>query len=224
MLLRRSLLFLLLLALAPAVPGTAGAAGTLAAQSLADYDYENLSFRGIGVDIGRVLPNKVDAATAYSLRFDLGYLGPYVRIAPSFTYWKSRYTDEELARFAERLNRLPGTQVDAAALGPIDWSNFAFAVDGHVFWDAPFGISPYAGLGLAVHALNGRGPVIEGTFVEDLLDTVTAGASAVAGIDVRIARNFQLYGAGRYTVLSGIRYTTIQLGAGFVLPARVSVQ
>src|SRR5437868_5245249 len=57
------------------------------AQTLADYDYENLTFRGIGVDYGLIWPSKVDRTGAYSLRLDLGFLGPGVRVSPSVTYW-----------------------------------------------------------------------------------------------------------------------------------------
>ena len=36
--------------------GIAGA-DRASAQELADYDYENLSFRGVGVDVGFIFPN-----------------------------------------------------------------------------------------------------------------------------------------------------------------------
>src|SRR5215510_13846069 len=91
------------------------------AQDLADYDYENLAFRGVGVDLGFIWPNKVDATLAYSLRVDMGFLGPAVRIMPVVTYWKSTFQREELERLATQLSRIPGVSIDADQLGTIDW-------------------------------------------------------------------------------------------------------
>src|SRR5919106_1129857 len=77
------------------------------AQSLADYDYDNLRFRGVGFDFGRIWPSKVNATQVYSLRLDLGYLGPAVRIVPSVSYWSSDFRDRELRRLADQLEQLP---------------------------------------------------------------------------------------------------------------------
>ena len=57
-----------------------GVAAPAAAQDLADYDYENLSFRGIGFDWGFIWPTKVTSTATYSVRADLGFLGPSVRL------------------------------------------------------------------------------------------------------------------------------------------------
>ena len=59
------------------------------AQTLADYDYENLTFRGFGFDYGYIWPNKVESTDQYSVRLDLGFLGPAVRIATTLSYWSS---------------------------------------------------------------------------------------------------------------------------------------
>ena len=39
-----------------------------AAQELTDFDYENLTFRGIGVDVGYIFPNRVDATAVVGVR------------------------------------------------------------------------------------------------------------------------------------------------------------
>ena len=46
------------------------------AQDLADYDYENLSFRGMSFDVGYLWADNVENATTYGVQFDLGFLGP----------------------------------------------------------------------------------------------------------------------------------------------------
>jgi len=80
------------------------------AQALADYDYENLSFQGFGFDLGYIWPNKVEPTVQYGLRFDLGFLGPGVRIVPSVSYWSSELKASELGRLADQFNRLPALQ------------------------------------------------------------------------------------------------------------------
>jgi hypothetical protein len=161
-------------------------ASAVTAQELADYDYENLTFRGIGFDYGYIWPSKVESTPMYSIRLDLGYLGPAVRIAPSLSYWSSQFRTSELDRLADRLNALPplqeqGVVITADDLGTVEWSDLTLSLDAHVVWTAPLDIITFVGLGGSLHALNGRGDAIADTFVEDLLDSTTAGVSILAG-------------------------------------------
>ena len=61
------------------------------AQELADYDYENLSFRGISFDVGYLYADKVEDTRTLGVRFDLGFLGPGFRLMPGVTYWSPRW-------------------------------------------------------------------------------------------------------------------------------------
>lgn len=209
---RRSLAVLVALLL----PATAARA-----QSLEDYDYEDLSFRGASVDFGRIFPTKVEPAAVYTIRVDLGYLGPYVRLSPSFAYWSSTLRKSELERLADRLNEL-GADVDADALGPIDWSSFSLNFDAQVVGEVTRVLLPYAGLGFGVHVLNGDGPAIEDTFVEDSLDGVAAAASVHGGIQLVVTDWFRLHAEARYTVMSDVRYGSLHVGGGFELPSPIS--
>jgi hypothetical protein len=195
------------------------------AQELADYDYENLTFRGIGFDYGYIWPSKVEPATQYSIRLDLGFLGPAVRIAPSLSYWSSRFRTSELDRLADRLNNLPplreqGVTITAADLGLVEWSDLSMSLDAHVVWTAPLDIITFVGLGGSIHALNGRGDAIADTFVEDLLDSTTAGLSVLAGAEYQPIPRMRVYGEARYTLVSDVRYPGIRLGAALMLPPR----
>lgn len=193
------------------------------AQTLEDYDYENLSFRGVGIDWGRVWPDKVDATGAWSMRIDLGFLGPAVRIMPTLTYWKSRMKRGELQSVADRLNQLPALQEQGVTLtredlGTVDWSDVSFMVDTHAVFTLPWDVITFIGAGVGVHALNGKGTTIEDTFIEDLLDTVTAGVAVMTGAEYDIARNFRLYGEVRYTLASDVRYPGFRVGGALMLP------
>jgi hypothetical protein len=197
------------------------------AQELADYDYENLTFRGIGFDIGYIWPSKVSPTTLYSLRLDLGFLGPAVRIAPSISYWSSQFRMSELDRLADRLNRLPplqeqGVEITAADLGRVEWSDLSLSLDAHFVWTAPLDIISFLGVGASVHALNGRGIAIADTFIEDLLDSTTAGLAVMGGAEVQLIPRLRAYGEVRYTLVSDVRYPSVRLGAALMLPSRTT--
>ncbi|HEY8470018.1 MAG TPA: hypothetical protein VIL18_10270 [Longimicrobiales bacterium] len=196
---------------------------TAAGQTLADYDYENLELRGFGVDAGYIWPNMVEPTLSYGMRVDLGYLGPGVRIVPSLTYWSSALKRQELDRLAAQLNNLPalrdnGVVVQGSDLGEVDWTGLAFGLDGQYVWAMPLRLLTYLGLGLTAHALNARGEVIEGTFVEDALDSFSAGVTGLAGIEFEPVRRLRLFAEGRYTVLSDLRYAGVRFGASLVVP------
>ena len=190
------------------------------AQELADFDYENLAFRGFGLEAGYVWPNKVEPTASYGVRMDLGYLGPGLRVAPSITYWSSRMKAREVGELEGRLNGLiartqPGGPGVPVSLGLIEWSDLALALDAHVVWRVPHGFLTFAGAGASVHFLNGAGDAIAGTFVEDLLDSVSAGVGLQAGLEVPVTDNLRVYGAGRLELLEDLRYGALRGGLQF---------
>lgn len=210
---RRWLFGLLCLLAAPAA---------LRAQGLADYDYENLSFRGASLDYGYIWPSKVQPTSRYGVRFDLGFLGPGVRITPSLSYWNSKMKEGELNRLAGRLGQLPpfveqGVTIEGKDLGAIDWRDLALQLDGQYAWETPVGVMPYLGLGVGAHFLNGRGELIKGTFIEDLLDTVTAGLTGLAGVEYEPLPRFRVYAEASYTLMSYLRYPSLKIGGALMV-------
>ena len=189
------------------------------AQELADFDYENLAFRGVGLEWGYLWPDKVEPTPSYGVRVDLGYLGPGLRITPSVTYWSSRMKRSEVAQLENRVDSLiarrQGPGAPSVALGPIDWSDVALALDAHVVWRVPYGFLTFAGVGASVHFLNGDGEAIADTFIEDLLDSVSAGLGLQAGVEYPVNRNIRLYTTGRLELLEDIRYSAIRAGLQF---------
>jgi hypothetical protein len=197
----------------------------LAAQTLADYDYANLTFRGIGFDYGYIWPTKVEATSAYSVRLDLGFLGPGVRIAPSLTYWSSQFRPSEVESLVRQINRLPalqsqGAAITAADLGIIKWSDLSIGIDAHMLWTTPIGVFTYVGAGGSLHALNGQGAFVDKTFVEDLLDSTTAGIALMGGVEYEPVPMLRVYGEARYTIVSDVRYPGLRIGGTLMLPPR----
>jgi hypothetical protein len=192
-------------------------------QGLADFDYENLRFRGFAPEWGYLWPTRVEPTQSWGVRLDLGYLGPGLRIVPSLTRWKSTFKAAEVRELEERVASLISTQIDEPApvvnLGVIHWSDVTLAVDAHFVWRVPYGVLTFAGIGTAAHMMDGSGTAVNGTFVEDLLDSVTAGFNAHAGVEYPVAPRFRLYGQARYEVLGDLRYTQLRFGGQLMVGA-----
>lgn len=203
---------------------TAAGAAPADAQTLADYDYENLTFRGVGVDAGYIWPTNVENTVQYGLRLDLGYLGPGVRIIPSISYWRSEFKQAELDALAARLGSQTGGGITGEELAPIEWSDLSLSVDGHFVWNTPIQVLTFAGGGVALHALNGQGEAIDDTLVEDLLDAITAGISVLGGFEFSPVERFRVYGEGRYTILNSIQYLSARGGVQFMFGGPINIQ
>jgi hypothetical protein len=72
----------------------------------------------------------------------------------------------------------------------------------------------YSGLGLSVHARNGTGTAIRGTFVEDALDGITAGLNATLGVEIG-AKRWRLAVEGRGVLASGLSTASISMGVRY---------
>ncbi|HSG47630.1 MAG TPA: hypothetical protein VLA43_07465 [Longimicrobiales bacterium] len=193
------------------------AAAPISAQGLAEYDYDQLSLRGIGFEVGYLFPDKVEDTPQYGMRFDLGYLGPGFRILPRVAYFSSTMTAREVSKLETRVAELvfeqnPLAPVPTVDLGIVDWSAVTVGVDGQFVWRVPFGILTYLGAGFAAHFQNGDGDAIAGTFVEDLLDSTVAGMNVHAGIEVPVTRMMRAYGDARYEFLGDLRFPAVRVG------------
>ncbi|MEQ9398560.1 MAG: hypothetical protein RJQ04_05280 [Longimicrobiales bacterium] len=211
--------------LVAAVLAGLGAAAPAAAQELADFDYENLRFRGVGLDWGYMWPTRVEPTQSWGIRMDLGYLGPGVRVLPSLSYWSAAFKSAEVSELEGRVAELIATQTEGPApdvdLGVIEWSDIKIGMDAQVVWDVPGNLLTFAGLGAAAHLLNGDGAAINGTFIEDLLDSVTAGFNLHAGLEYPVSNRVRLHGQGRYEVLGDLRYLQVRTGIQFMFGDRM---
>jgi hypothetical protein len=214
---RRALAGLALACVALAAPARA------AAQTLADYDYENLQFRGLGLEAGWVVPTELEATSSYGLRADMGFVGPHVRVVPAIRFWSSRLRRHELERLAEQIVSLcqrQGTTSCPATLnlGEVRRSDLELSTEAHYILNAPSSLLFYGGGGLSLHLLNGRGEFIDKTFVEDLLDTVAPGLNLVVGSHLPLGR-LQFFGEARGVLTSDIQFASFSLGGSWTLPS-----
>ena len=196
---------------------TALLAAPVHGQELADFDYEHLSFRGIGLEGGYINPSRVEPTVSYGVRADLGYLGPGVRIVGGISHWSSALRRSEVERLEERVVDLiveqdEGDEDVTVDLGEVTWSDVAVSVDAHMVWSVRGGFLTYAGVGATAHVMSGGGTAVEDTFVEDLLNSVRAGINAHGGVEVPLHRRFRVYGAGRFELLENLNYMEFRVG------------
>jgi hypothetical protein len=190
--------------------------GAASAQDLADLDYTYLSFRGFGLDGGYLWPTRVDPTYSVGLRVDMGYAGPGLRIVPNVTYWSSSLVGSEVTELEDRISDLveaqTGTRPSVLDLGTVDYRDIAVGVDAHIVWDSLFDLLTYGGLGVTAHLLEASGDAIDGTFVEDALDSVSAGLNLHFGMEYPMTNRFRIYSVAKYEVASDLQYFHVRAG------------
>jgi hypothetical protein len=215
------------LGIAMALSATVVGGESAAAQELADYDYENLSLRGIMFEAGHVWADNIENTDVFGVKFDLGFLGPGFRLVSGVSYWDSEMASEELVRFEGQLSDLIVAQGGTAPpggfdLGQVDRQDVALALDGHYVWALPAHFFFYTGLGVSGHFLSGSGPAVDGTFVDDLLDSVSAGVNLHAGLEFAVKDRFRLYGNSKVEVLGDLKLFELRFGASVIFGGLVS--
>lgn len=191
--------------------------------SLADYDYANLSFRGFSLESGYIWPNRTEPTYTVGARVDMGYLGPGLRLIPGVAFWSSSMKGSEVRRLERNVDELvldqlgPGSGYQGVDLGTIDWSDFIVSMDSHFVWSVPLDLLTFAGGGMSLHFLNGKGEAIQGTFVEDLLDSVKPGFNLHGGLEYPLSDGFRMYGEFRYELMEDLRYPEVRFGGQIML-------
>lgn len=206
----------LLVLAALCVPSLAGA------QSLEDYDYENLELRGVGVELGGIRPANVESTWTAGVRADLGYLGPNVRLVPGISFWSSRLNEGEVLELRQnvlRLCREPESDC-LREFGEVRVSDLVLDLNAHYTWEAQYEVFPYAGAGASLHLLNGSGELIDDTFMEDLLDAVTPGVNLLAGVEAELGPSLRFFVEGRATLATDVRYLGATAGGSWYLRGR----
>lgn len=197
-------------------------ASSARAQGLSDLDYEDLSFRGVMLDVGYVSSSKVDDTSSFGGRFDLGFLGQGVRVVAGFNHWSSTLVQKEVRDLEGKLETLIQGEtgdVTPVNLGSISWSDTALGADVHFLWRVPFGLLTYLGTGGSAHVLRGSGEAIDGTFVDDLLDSVRAGINLHGGLEIPLHDRFRVVGETRYELLEDLSYLQFRIGGQFMFAA-----
>ena len=188
--------------------------GRLAAQGvLNQFSYENLRFSGIQFDVGVLGASELTGATVGGVRVDYGRIAPRVRLLLGLSYFHSQFDHQARDGFERRLDSIvnPSTP-DNINLGRISLSDIIGDIDFQYVFPQGHGINAYIGTGVSIHARNGGGAAIKGTFVEDALDVITAGLNGTIGFEFNLSRAWRFTVDGRGVLSSGLKTASLRTG------------
>jgi len=195
--------------------------GRLAAQGLLNqFSYDNLRLSGIQLDAGLLGASDLTGSTVGGLRVDLGRIAPKVRLLLGLSYFHSQFDQRAINRFERRLDSIvnPSTP-DSIDLGRISLSDIVGDIDFQLVFPQGHGITAYLGTGISVHARNGNGAAINGTFMDDALDVITAGLNGTMGFEFNLSRAWRFTVDGRGVLSSGLRSVSLRTGIMYRLRA-----
>ena len=198
-----------------------GPSGRLAGQGvLNQFSYDNLRLSGIQIDAGVLGASDLTGATVGGIRVDYGRIAPRVRLLLGLSYFRSQFGNQARDRFERRLDSIVNpSRPDTIDLGRITLSDIVGDIDFQFVFPQRHGVTAYIGTGISIHLRNGSGSAINGTFVEDALDVITAGLNGTMDFE------FNLSNAWRYTVdargvlSSGLKTASLRTGFMYRLKA-----
>jgi hypothetical protein len=195
---------------------TVGRPDHLSAQGfLSRFSYDNLKPSALQFDLGPVGGNNIRGTLTGGLRLDYGLIEPHVRVLLGLSYFKADFSSAARARFAQRLDSIvnPG-RPDTINLGPITWSDVTGDVDLQYVLPQGRSVTSYLGIGLGAHIRHGSGPAINGTFVQDALNSITAGLNGTIGTEVG-AKRWRFVVEARGVLSSGVSTASLRSGVTY---------
>lgn len=188
----------------------------LAQGVLNQFSYDNLRLSGIQVDLGPLGASELKGAIVGGVRLDYGLIAPRVRVLLGLSYFRSEFDNDARTRFENRIRTLvndPDSNF-TVSVGRISWSDLTADLDLQYVFPQGSGVTTYLGLGGSIHLRNGSGAAINGTFVEDALDEISAGFNATVGAEFRLSRTLRFTLDGRGVISSGL--STVSLRSGIM--------
>ncbi|HEY0970619.1 MAG TPA: outer membrane beta-barrel protein [Gemmatimonadales bacterium] len=184
---------------------------------------DRLQLSSVGAWGAQVWPTDIEPTEAVGLQADYGEVFPGWRVVVGVSYWKSRFDEGVVQRFADSLAAVVNDPTGDATVEVGRVSVSVLAATAEARWSPLRGRHrwrPYLGAGIGAYAQNAEGRPVSGTFIESALDNIAAGFAASAGADVRLLPNLSLGMQARYDLLSGTRYASLRAGASYVFRAR----
>ena len=186
----------------------------LSAQSLLEqFSYQNLKPSAIQFDIGPLGGTNVRGALTGGVRMDYGLIAPHIRVLLGVSYFKADFSSTARARFEQRLKSVVVDPAgdDTINLGRVTWSDVTGDVDLQYVLPQGRAVTAYMGIGIGAHIRHGSGPAINGTFVQDALNEITAGLNGTIGTEVG-ARHWRVTFDARGVLSSGLSTVSLRTG------------
>jgi hypothetical protein len=189
--------------------------GRPAAQGvLNQFSYDNLRLSGIQIDIGVLGASELKGALVGGVRLDYGNIAPRVRVLLGLSYFRSEFDRDARTRFEDRIRQFvtDPSGDDIIDVGRIFWSDLTGDLDLQYVFPQGKTATAYIGTGLSLHLRNGSGAAIDGTFVEDALDEISAGLNGMLGVEFHLAPAWRLTFDGRGMISSGLSTVSLRWG------------
>ncbi|HEV2749508.1 MAG TPA: hypothetical protein VGV12_03180 [Gemmatimonadales bacterium] len=189
----------------------------LTAQSvLEQFSYDNLKPSALQLDVGPLGGSNIHGALVGGLRLDYGLIAPHVRVLLGLSYYKADFSSEARARFEQRLKSvvIDPSGDDTINLGRITWSDVTGDVDLQYILPQSHTVTAYLGVGIGAHLRHGSGAAINGTFVQDALNEITAGLNGTIGTEIG-AGQWRLTLEGRGVLSSGVSTASLRTGLAY---------
>jgi len=187
----------------------------LTAQSvLEQFSYDNLKPSALQLDVGPLGGSNIRGTLTGGLRLDYGLIAPHVRVLLGVSYYKADFSSAARARFEQRLKSvvIDPSGDDTISLGRITWSDVTGDVDLQYVLPQSHTVTAYMGIGIGAHVRHGSGAAINGTFVQDALNEITAGLNGTIGTEIG-AGQWRLSLEGRGVLSSGVSTASLRTGA-----------
>ncbi|MGH7618289.1 MAG: hypothetical protein ACREPM_13780 [Gemmatimonadaceae bacterium] len=176
---------------------------------------DKLQLNSLGASAGKIYPSQLIPTTIYSLGADYGEIAPAWRVLFGASYWESRFRDGIVQAFVDSLNRNTTTGQATVQASRILLYDVTLSVEARYTPQQSNDLKPFFGVGLAAHAVNAEGKLINGTFVERSLDNIGVGVFANTGVSVKLLKHFGVEVSARGDLLSSFRSIQLRGGATY---------
>lgn len=197
--------------------GTCGVQALQAQTFLEQFSYDGLAFKGVGIEVGPVWSDRLTRELSVGVRVDYGLIAPRIRLLLGASYFKGELNESETTKFEQGIRRAISDPTGDVVVdvGQIAWTNFETNFDLQYLLPAGVDFLFYGGVGIGVHVRNGSGDVIDGSFVEDALDTVVAGGTVSGGFEWAAVNNVSVTMDLRGVATSELRLVSARTGLMF---------
>ena len=177
------------------------------------FSSENLKLSALQIDLGPLGGNNIRGTLTGGARLDYGFIAPHVRVLLGLSYFRADFSSGARQRFAQRIKSVvtDPSGDDSINLGRMTWSDFAGDVDLQYVLPQGHAVTAYLGVGFGAHVRHGSGPAINGTFVQDALNEITAGLNGTIGAEIG-AKHWRVTVDARGVLSSGLSTVSLRTG------------
>jgi len=177
---------------------------------------------GIQADLGVLGASRLRGTVVGGVRLDFGRIAPRIRVLLGVSYFKGEFDRNATNQLAQRLRAIVNDPDSNFTIdvGRIMWSDLTTDVDLQYVLPQGRTVTTYLGAGLSVHIMNGSGKAINGTFVEDALDGVSAGLNGTMGFEIATSPTWRFTVEARGVLSTQLSTGSLRGGIMYRLPGK----